>query len=57
MTTRQRRCPRCGHLIDQPRPAEDDRDAVIALLRQEIRQLQETVALLRGSLGSPVRPG
>jgi hypothetical protein len=57
MTIAQRQCPRCGHLIDQPRLAEDDRDAVIASLRQEIRLLQETIAYLRGSLGSRVRPG
>jgi hypothetical protein len=52
---RQRQCPRCGHLVDQPRAAEDDRVAVIASLRQEIRHLQETIAYLRGSLGSRVR--
>jgi hypothetical protein len=57
MTVAPRQCPRCGHLIDQPRLAEDDRDAVIASLRQEIRLLQETIAYLRGSLGSRVRPG
>jgi hypothetical protein len=54
MTVRQRQCPRCGHLIDQPRPADEDRDAVIASLRQEICRLQETIAYLRGSLGSRV---
>jgi hypothetical protein len=56
MTIRQCQCPRCGHLIDQPRPADDDRDAVIALLRLQIRHLQEAIAYLRGSLGSRVRP-
>jgi transcription initiation factor IIE alpha subunit len=52
MTVARRQCPRCGNLIDQPRLAEDDRDAVITSLRQEIRRLQETIAYLRGSLGS-----
>jgi hypothetical protein len=56
MTVAQRQCPRCGYLIDQRRLAEDDRDAVIASLRQEIRLLRETIACLRGSLGSRVRP-
>jgi hypothetical protein len=57
MTSAQRQCPRCGHLIDQPRLAEEDRDAVIASLREELRCLQETIAYLRGSLGSRTRPG
>jgi transcription initiation factor IIE alpha subunit len=57
MTVAQCQCPRCGHIIDRPRLGEDDRDAVIASLRQEIRLLRETIAYLRGSLGSRVRPG
>jgi hypothetical protein len=54
MAVQQRQCPRCGHLVDQPRPAEKNQDAVIASLRQEICRLQETIAYLRGSLGSRV---
>jgi hypothetical protein len=50
------RCPHCGHLIDPLRPA-DDPGAEIESLRREIRLLRETVAYLRGSLGSRVRPG
>jgi hypothetical protein len=51
------RCPHCGHLIDPLRPAEDDPGAETESLRWEIRLLRETVAYLRGSLGSRVRPG
>ena len=50
------RCPHCGHLIDPLRPA-DDPGAEIESLRRELRLLRETVAYLRGSLGSCVRPG
>jgi hypothetical protein len=52
----QRQCPLCGHLIYQPGPDEHDREAMIDSLREEIRHLQETIAYLRGSLGSPARP-
>jgi hypothetical protein len=52
MTVARRQCSRCGQLIDQPRLAEDDRDAVFASLRHEVRRLQETIAYLSGSLGS-----
>jgi hypothetical protein len=52
-----RRCPRCGHLVDPPGPAEDDPGVVLDSLRREIRLLRETVAYLRGSLGSWARPG
>ena len=50
------RCPHCGHLIDPLRPAEDDPGVEPESLRWEIRLLRETVAYLRGSLGSHVRP-
>jgi predicted nucleic acid-binding Zn ribbon protein len=54
MTIRHYPCPRCGHVIDIVGSAEDDPDAVIDSLRAEIRQLRETTAYLRGSLGWPV---
>ena len=56
VTIRQFRCPRCGHVADIPRSAEDDPDAVIESLHREIRQLRETVACLRGSLGWQATP-
>jgi hypothetical protein len=56
VTIRQFRCPRCGRVADIPRSAQDDPDAVIESLRREIRQLRETVACLRGSLGWQVPP-
>jgi hypothetical protein len=56
VTIRQFRCPRCGHVADILRSAEDDPDAVIESLRREIRQLRETVACLRGSLGWQATP-
>jgi hypothetical protein len=52
-----RRCPHCGHLVDPPGPAEDDPGVVLDSLRREISLLRETVAYLRGSLGSWARPG
>ena len=54
MTIRKCPCPHCGHVIDIPGPAYDDPGAVIESLRREIRRLRETIAYLRGSLGSPV---
>ena len=54
MTIRQCPCPHCGQVIYIPEPADDDPGAVIESLRFEIRRLRETVAYLRGSLGSPV---
>jgi hypothetical protein len=54
MTIRQCRCPHCGQVIDIPEPADDDTGEVIESLRFQIRHLRETVAYLRGSLGSPV---
>jgi hypothetical protein len=54
MTIRQCPCPYCGYVIDIPGPADDDPGAVIESLRWEIRHLRETIAYLRGSLGSPV---
>ena len=56
VTIRQFRCPRCGHVADIPQLAQDDPDAVIESLRREIRQLRETVACLRGSLGWQATP-
>jgi hypothetical protein len=56
VTIRQCRCPRCGHVADIPRSAQDDPDAVIESLRSEIRQLRETIACLRGSLGWKAKP-
>jgi hypothetical protein len=56
VTTRQFRCPRCGHVAYIPQSAQDDPDAVIESLRREIRQLRETVACLRGSLGWQATP-
>lgn len=56
VTIRKFRCPRCGHVADIPRSAEDDPDAVIESLGREIRQLRETVACLRGSLGWQATP-
>jgi hypothetical protein len=42
-------CPQCGHLVDVPTSAQDAAEAVIASMSREIRQLRETVALLRGA--------
>ncbi len=48
-------CPCCGYLLDMPEPAadaaahEDAVQAVIESMDREIRQLRETVAMLRGA--------
>jgi hypothetical protein len=48
-------CPCCGYLLDVPEPAADadpPADAVRAVIEsmdREIRQLRETVAMLRGA--------
>lgn len=48
-------CPCCGYLLDVPPQAEDSGpaegvvQAVIESMGREIRQLRETVALLRGA--------
>jgi hypothetical protein len=48
-------CPCCGYLLDVPRQAENSGlaegavQAVIESMGREIRQLRETVAMLRGA--------
>ena len=54
MTIRQCPCPHCGQVINILGPADADPGEVIESLRFQIRRLRETVAYLRGSLGSPV---
>ena len=42
-------CPHCGNLMIVPDPAADAAQAIIESMDREIRQLRETVAMLRGA--------